>query len=481
MRNNSFKFIIVLAAVGLLLFQVSCGGGDGGILDIIFDGDDTPTKIAGYVTEEAAGSPVQSAMVTVLNMDGSIAFGPASTDSNGYFEFNTYPAEGVFYNISVEKTGYGRVKVYKYTNGAPTNLPIVLSPIFDPGLSLGAPDITIQGIQFDENLSGTANITLDVTTVSPVRQTNVYLGNMAARETPDFSISNQNNLNFQVSSSNLPPNFNTYIYISTYDMNNNRTYVYIPVTTGGTDSSPAIDAPGNIINRMVTFGAPDRSMKEKARKEKTPIERKFVLTHRDGEFIFKSTVVDTYIFGYVEWNQVPNADGYVVYRERLDSFGQEVRGIITGNNNTEFFDEDNGLTPGKSYAYSVAPYTSEGIGEQGSTIYAEVLPRFQVTLQNPSSNADNVSTSPNFTWQINNNVGSTSYYTILVQDMTDNNYIINEELNDQTSYQANGLSKNSLYFWNLQNCMALGSLDITNLTYNSQSFTNPYLSSNNGG
>ena len=473
----NLKMLIAIILSISFLVLTGCGGGETSRDE---GGGTTEGTVSGYVTQSNGGPILTGTTLTTTSKSGEKA--TASTDGNGYYSISL--SSGT-YDITASKSGYAASKaqdvIFDSSTGKTLNL--IQMPVFNNDWSVSAPTLSVSGVTANSTVSGSVSVTVSASGANDISTIYVRIGNKG--NDPDFYALDKSSLSFTWDVSSMPGNpESTYLYIVAYDVNHNRTEMTIPLNIDeGTGSAPVL-GPAIVLPSMLTF-AQDLQERGKERAElykRLKINKNpYLIEYRKGKFFdSQKAPANTSIVGVVEWDQVADAKGYSIYRKESGESVFKLVGDITGSDILYFYDFDPQLTPGKTYQYSVSAFNEYGEGPNVDSETITVLDRFEVYLQGPADKETNVSTSPTFTWTINQSVGEVQQYFVMALGYNDDQFTFAEEVQNTTSVSGASLENNKVYEWDILYAVAGADYNSTYDFYRAQSFPNFSRSSSNG-
>jgi len=470
--------------------------------------------ITGKVTDANYESPVAGS--TVMLWEGGLT---TTTDANGDFTFNNLPAG--YYTIIITASGYSqsRAQAVKAVEGATRELEMIQMPYSVASWSVVSPVITVSGVNDGDTIDATRNISVSASGEREIASMAIRVGNK--HNTPDKELWRQSLITMDLVPSSLPPG-STYLYITVYDDNNNRTEMAINLNTYGPAVTPPSGIPdinpeGYIIPYAVTVGESWGYYKKGAESLKSEGElpsdfNPNILYTPEGKSIDASTVPDDAVCYVALWwvyNIPPGEtypEGFHIYRSGSQAGPFELIGerLVTeaeklnwpAKSDFSFVDADSrAIYPGQTVFYRISAFNSGGEGPLSDvTPETTILDVFRVYLTSPADNSTGISKSPTLAWSISSNVGVRRTYQISLWPYNDGlkkNYYLDTDVNPaETSVTITGLEANEVYQWDVLNAEAMGSENhITPGKYHARSWpTRHYLhsqaiwvnSSNNG-
>jgi hypothetical protein len=436
--------------------------------------------VAGYITRSLGGAPVPGSTVTASGIVNT----STKTLADGSYSFIL--PDGT-YDITARKEGFAesRIENIALTDDVTfVNANLIQFPAFNPDWEVKSPDIEITGISDEEIINGqTFDVRVSVSGANPTRFITARIGNRTS--TPDYKISDKDILEFSWNSASyMPPPSNSYLYIVAYDVNFNRTEKIIRLLTSE-DIGAELSSPTNTFAFSYTYYQDLEIMAKKQQEEFKRTGVRYESNHLQlpgGRSVdLRAVPSDTTIFVIIEWDQVPGADGYRIYRSASGNSCRYIGSTMMGAY-TVFYDYSPDLTPGVMYTYQVKPYNLNGTGNEATTPPVTVLDQFIVALESPANGATNVPTKPTFTWNVINNTGEYQYYRVSVIGLNDSGYawLSGTVWNTTSVLSAVTLAKNKAYEWDLLYCYALGDWNNDAWDYLAYSVASPAGSSTTG-
>ena len=408
-------------------------------------------KIEGTLVDADRGSPVSGSAVVLW--EGGLS---TTTDSTGYFSFENIPAG--YYTVILTKDGYGgsKAQAVKVLDGETTTLELIQMPCVANIWSFFSPIITVSGVSDGDVIDVTRDVGIAVSGDNDIKYLYVRIGNKHA--SPVISAENQTKATLSLIPASLPPG-STYIYISAYDVNNNRAELTIDINpeSGQAVSAPA-SAPLNVTPNAYTYG--ERFEVYSARvnqlKEEGLLPSGFdpyKITMSDGQIIDLSNLpADSTCFMYVGWDAVTGAEGYRVYRASSAAGTYSFVGDVAKE---YFYDADPAaIYPGRTFYYKVSAYNGGGEGSlSDASAGVTVLDVFRLNLSSPANNLTGVSTTPTLGWSINSAVGDLREYQAIIWENNKPssyvNYPTDSTVSDSSVSVTVPLKQNEGYHWDV--------------------------------
>jgi len=437
--------------------------------------------ITGKVTDASYESPVAGS--TVMIWEGGLT---ATTDAKGDFTFNNLPTG--YYTIIITASGYGqsRAQAVKATEGSTTELEMIQMPYSVTSWSVVSPVITVSGVNDGDGIDAMRNISVSASGEREIASMAIRVGNR--HNTPDKEVWRQSLITMDLVPSSLPPG-STYLYITAYDDNNNRTEMTINLNIYGPAVTPPSGIPninpeGYIIPYAVTVGESWGYYKKEACslmiKGELPSDfNPNILYTPEGKAIDASTVPDDAVCYVALWwvYNIPAGEnlpeGFRIYRSGSQTGTFELIGerLVTeaeklnwpANGDFSFIDADSrAIYPGQTVFYRISAFNSGGEGPLSDvTPETTILDVFRVYLTSPADTSTGISKSPTLAWSISGKVGVRRWYQISLWPYNDGlkeNYYLDTDVNPaETSVTITGLEANEVYQWDVLNAEAMGS------------------------
>ena len=397
--------------------------------------------ISAFVSECQGGPALAGATVTYGTQT-------AVTDENGYFYMLI--EDGVESALTVTKEGYATTKVQNFTvvSGKASQFEIPVRPLFNPDQSKTPPTVTVTGLDAGAAVSGDFTITVNMTSDAAPFAIYSYVSSLARSPRANVTY-DSDTATFSVDTT-LYENGDNYLRILAYDYSGNATILFVPfLIDNAVNDTTLPDAMPYTLIESYTFGVEVGyySKQQDYLRENSPLSTK-MLKRPDGAPVDLNAVpADTTFYNIIAWGASSGADGYSLYR----SFDNRNYTWIGNMLTTSYFDYSPLLTPGQKVWYKIEPYNSFGKGE--ATIRSiETLPSYKIYLKTPQNEANNVSLTPTFTWEMQATgtfpAGADFSHIITVHDATD--YKVLEALAGANYYVCPGqLSPGYVYSWDI--------------------------------
>lgn len=471
--------VILLLCVTFALAAVSCGGGGGG------GGGSSSSdnaSIEGYVTKSNGGPAVEGSSIQASSRN-TTSPRASSTTTDNYGAYSLSLSAGS-YDIVASKSGYAQSKIQDFDVSAGesySGVNLIQMPIFNPDRVAEAPTISVTGLSDGDIVSAEDGIQAEISVSgsNPIHLIEARIGNRTS--VADGAAYDSNTLSFSYGGpgSSLPPG-ETYLYVTAYDVNHNRSEVTIDFTSISSGNSD-LDSPFPAYAYALTFSRDlGWFIKERTRffEENKLAGDPYILKLPGGHSVdLRVTPSNATIINYVTWTAVDGAEGYRIYRSE-NSGAYELIGDSVVGSFTCFYDTDPELSTNQTYQYKIAAFDSNGEGDSDSTPKVKVLNRFVVNLSSPADEATDVSTTPTFSWDVVSSAGVTQEYQIGVlgyndeyEDSTD--FVWNATVNDDTSASGATLDYNTVYRWDLYYCVGKGSYNEDIQDYLAFSYASP--------
>jgi hypothetical protein len=472
--NSAIQVAVLTAAVFLVFIFSSCGAG-------------TDVKrqftISGFVTTSRGGPPVAGSRLTITEAATTTKIASTTTAADGSYSL-TLPAGR--YCITAKKTDFADSRVENVLIGEGQrlfNVNLIQFPVFNDNWETGAPNVTVTGISDETLVQGQVlNIRVNASGVNPTRLIAVRIGNLTS--TPDFQAPDTDLIDISWNSAQIiPPPSESYLHISVYDVNFNRTerFIHFRTPAGIERVLPAPEKAFAFAHTfpqdLQIFAKHQHSAYNRINKEFDP---NYIELSEGSRLDLREVPPDTTIVNNLHWEQVNGAAGYKVYRS--DAAGSfRLIGDTAVGTFTRFFDYSPELTPGVTYQYSIEAYNSGGVGAPALTPPVTVLDRFEVILESPANGAAAVPVNPLFQWRVISSAGKRQRYEIGVIGLNDSAYSWRVKFFDLTSIQSGiTLQNNKAYEWDLITCEGVGDWNSEASDYLARSFASPAGNSTGG-
>lgn len=434
------------------------------------------STITGIITDGRGGPVVEG--VTV-NYFGYIAVSGA----DGTFKLPVH--SGVTGDVIVEKTGRSsaRIQDVTLTEDESVFFDIPTRANFNPNWSMVPSKINVTGVEAGDEVSGEVTFSLEVEGNHDTFVYYVYVG--GEQRSPRVGFGVDVNDGTAVFDSRLWPNGPNYIKILAYDVNENVTLLYIPITINNevTDTEIPADIP-YIEAISYTFGQNLGYYKEgrQAAFERAGYTGANLLDlPYDRTLNLNAFTDNASIYNVIAWELVENADGYSVYRSADEENWAKIGDItVVGNDGYGYYyDYSSALAPMETLYYQVVPYNSFGVAATPAVIEATPLPTMNINLLTPANEATNVPLTPTLTWEFDFDLygmGLMHRTYLHVWDNTD--YKIMDVLiaDDSTEYTIPGLLEpGSVYTWDIYDAYAAAAFVVED-----HAFSASYTFSNSG-
>jgi Carboxypeptidase regulatory-like domain len=411
-----------LAFVALAsLVMSACGGGGGG-------GVAPPpvTGVSGAVTNSRGGPGVSGATVTATSSMAS-----ATTNSQGGYVLALNPGP---YDILAAAPGMAASKFQGVTVVAnkSTTANLIMFPIFNPSLTVGAPTIAVANLP--QNVSGNVTFTVTVTTAAAtlsVRRIDVRASNFNAAPLSTGALSSGEAVDvssamFTLTSTALS-NGPAFVDVIAYDMNQNAAELMVSFTVNNAGSGTAPATPTGLSLVAVTTGESFGLFStQRAQLFSTLSIRQDPRILRVGgrSISILSAPSNSTLFVEPQWNAVTGATGYKVFRSfsgggPFVQVAQVPPTQVTTGGALFYDDADPSLGPGVPVFYQVSAFNAVGESAPTAALGVTPLSAFNLNLASPANNSTNVSSTPLFTWAPTASVGTDQFYDIVVWGLND--------------------------------------------------------------
>lgn len=369
--------------------------------------------ISGWVTDGRGGPAVEGATVTAAGIAGVMA----TTDAEGRFSL-TVPAGT--YDIIVTKAGYGSTRVQDVTvsKDQPAEILAIQQKAANKDWRTTPPRLRVSGLSRGASVSGWVDYRVEVVdAANPVYFIYVRYEKIG-ENSRDVRYDNTSVVSARWDVSGYPSG-DSFINFTAYDINRNAVMLTIPVKVQNNWKG---DKPGKVegVNALALtldedFGIYSRRLSAANFVAKTGnvlgvSERAMAKLSRSAMINAAGTISPTVtpansalVVG-LDWQAVPGATGYRVYRSDDGGTTYKEVGYASGSYRTfilvkgRFHDSSPLLTPGKGYYYKVTAINGAGEGEASDPIMVSPLPPLRPTLKTPAHGQADVALTPTFTW-----------------------------------------------------------------------------------
>lgn len=351
--------------------------------------EDRTAKVTGYVTDGRGGPRVADARVTWQQWE-------TYTDAQGYFSLDILPNSNTDLFVYHPMGGVTRVQGANVAAGQTRHYNVPTRPIFDPTGTIGAPVVHVN-IRPGQVLTGNVPVS-----ISGMVQSDLFLlyVDFASEGRTGPAGRDSNTLNLTINS-RLYPNGDTFLRVLVYDLNENASLQYIPVTIQNEVTheavpgvTPRLQVVSHTRGQNIRFYGTDAydQLQAQADRETNPMKamalRSFLATEADQPLNAVQWVE-------VSWNQAPGeVSGYNVYRSFDNESNYVLLGSVTGR---VYQDRCPELVSGRTAYYKVVAYNSLGEGE-GRVRPVTPLPAYDVYLVSPSHGDREVGLTPTLRW-----------------------------------------------------------------------------------
>ena len=212
--------------------------------------------LTGTVVDSLGGSAVSNATISLTGSNKTTV-----TDSNGYFNIVNVPVGNYDVNISANGKAGSKMQSINILNGQTTKVELV-DTIYDfSSTQVTPPTISVTGLSSGNTYSGTMPITINVSAgscsvIGTGNHASIYLKIGSNTGAIEDSKSTSNTLSYNWNASNYPSG-NINIKITSYDINNNRSELNIPVIISSSSGSVPTTKPTSDYYdvQALTFGA----------------------------------------------------------------------------------------------------------------------------------------------------------------------------------------------------------------------------------
>lgn len=397
--------------------------------------------LTGQVLDSIGGSPVADATVRIKDMPGE-----TYTDSNGYFTFGEIMI-GV-YDIEVTRTGRAGSKLEQvYVTGQQTGVEII-QPEYShiPG-GVTPPSIMVKGITRNTVYGGFVPIDITILAGScPVEATefhySIYL-KMGMTDMTYYEVANSrtDTLSYVWNTSFFPPG-NVTIKIVTYDINNNRSELNIPVIVtadpgGKPDVAPLKESYSIVAN---TYG---QSL------EITRVYPRFSAMVAQSAYVHRAPP-DTTIL--VDFSVEKYYNGIAVYKSLTPEGHYELVGQTSyfESHYFKFIDYSQTLMPGITVYYKLAYFNQHGTGPETDAISIRILDKYNLFLTGPENNSNITDITPTLTWTCDPFLDAQRTDWIIVTNIIDTTIVAYSFIINKTEYTLPSLLYNNTYEWDVR-------------------------------
>lgn len=416
------KNLALVAAASLLL--AACGGGGGG-------GVAPPpvTGVSGSVTNTRGGPGVSGATITATNSMMS-----ATTNSRGGYSLALTPGT---YDILAAAPGMAASK-FQHVLVAPnatTTTNLIMFPVFNPSMAVGAPTIAVGNLTQGQMVSGNVAFTVNITTAPPanlpVRRIDVRASNLNALSLATGALSpgeavDVNSAAFTLTSTALA-NGPAFVDIIAYDLNQNAAELMLSFTVSNTPSGTPPAIPTGLSLEAVTTGQSLGLFSAQRAQLFSSIgitQDPRILRVGGHSVSLLSAPSNATLFVEAQWNAVTGATGYKVFRS-FSAGGPFVQVAqvpptqVTSKGTLFYDDADPSLSPGVMVFYQSSAFNAGGESAPTAPLGVTPLPAFNLNLTSPANNGTGVAAQPTFSWTPTSSVGIDQGYDIIVQGVND--------------------------------------------------------------
>ena len=360
--------------------------------------------VYGYVTDSRGGPGLEGASVEGNNAE-------YITDEDGYFQLNYFSDVDEPFDIIVEKENYGQVKAQdiQLEDRETLYLELPARENFNPDWSLTPPDINVEGVERGETVSGELEIEFEIEGDRPTFVYYVNFGGLQRGPREAFDVDTDEGT--AVIDTSRFPDGESFIRILAYDDNDNTIMKVIPVVV---DNDIVDDeVPGDMswmgltsISTGENLGMYVNQMEEIEEEMDEDINTDIYETPEGNQIDLSQIPDDSSLFVEVEWEEVPGADGYSVYRSfDGDDFRHignitEKSDISTPAEEEELVWMYNDYSPQLSQRethYKVVPYNDAGEGKAITRTITPLAPH-NVIPETPEHDSTDVDLDPTFSW-----------------------------------------------------------------------------------
>ncbi|MEQ8170711.1 MAG: carboxypeptidase-like regulatory domain-containing protein [Candidatus Eremiobacterota bacterium] len=405
--------------------------------------------ITGTVVDSDGGSPVSNS--TVKLSTGQIT----QTDGSGYFIMTGI--EPGTYNLDLLKEGYAisraqDINILPYKN---TNLEMIQKPCFYSGWQRSQPpQISLTGASDGSVINTSTLVTLSATCFD--NNIKSILVREGCKHSDTFAF-DKSPVYYTLAPERIPPG-GSWLYITAYDANNNRTELTIHVITDYSGTTVPAMVTG-VNTYAMTYGESLEKYKMKILEKygKIPDDIFSYPLHLPGEktMDIKGVPEDATCFVDVSWVQ-NGAPCYKIYRA---TSGQGTYSFIGTSYTNSFADRDPSFVyPGQTLYYKISPFNGINEGPLSEPSSTKILDLFHVILTDPEYNSTLSDLTPTFEWTSTSVPGSTKTFTIYVSEYNSPDSpvyktVIPDVAGNITTHaftlMSNILNHNRVYEWNI--------------------------------
>ena len=328
------------------------------------------------------------------------------------------------------------------------------------------PTINVSGLVKGGTYSGSVPVTISVSTGScqvlgTSNHSSIYLKIGSNTGLLESASGDGNSLIYTWYTDSYPSG-NINIEIVSYDINNNRSELNIPVIiTSVSGSVPYVKPNYNYYDiEADTFGSSLEIFKQT--NKSINIYPDSNLESLNSSTIMSAPVNSTIMVKFWLYRySSSNTKGITVLRSTSQNGSYAEVGktnyTITSNGYYFYFIADcsSALTPGQTYWYKIAYYNNYGNGTFSEPVSVRILPNYNLNLVSPANNSVVTGNSATLTWVNGAIADSTRYDWIEVRDILSNTVIYqtasNSPLTGSNSYTITSLQYNKQYVWDIVN------------------------------
>jgi hypothetical protein len=381
--------------------------------------------LRGRVLDSIGGAPVEDARVEVEGTEHV-----TRTESDGFFQFDDIII-GV-YDILVTKPGRAGSRLQDvYICNNEVEVEIVQYEYNYLPQAVTPPSITVKGIEREGAYNRIVPIDVQVKAGScPVIATEFHKSIYLKIGTTTMiyfeeAESATDTLSYQWNTQTLPPG-RAVIKVVSYDTNNNRTELNIPVLiTASTGSVPGIVPFEDFYNIIAT-------------------------TYSQSMDITRAPADSTII---VEFSVQKYYSGIVVYTSLTGEGPYSLVGQTTYSETYyyKFVDYSPTLEPDMTVYYKMAYFNQYGIGPFTDAISVRILPKYSLSLVSPENHANITDTTPTITWTCEpflDDARRTDW--IIASNVLDATIVAYSFVSNETEFTLPELLYNNKYEWDVR-------------------------------
>jgi hypothetical protein len=482
-----FKIICMLSVIIQLIIFIGCKSPTD-------ETEPTPPIVNGYgsisgtIVESLGSSPVPGSIVKIEDLSGFSGI----TDENGFFKIENIPAG--YHNILVNKKGMAgsRIQNVYVWNDEITYVEIV-QPEFDYSSELTTPPvISVSGIETAETYSGNVNINVSAQNGScPVTATSDH-------DALYIKIGAYSDLYYDASSEDSLLSYSwlteecgygiVNIKLISYDINNNRSELNIPVYVDNQQGNPPAIKPLNIHYDITsyTYGNSLGLLRNFENRQAGRFYEPAMELMDQLECTTRSAENDSSIIIYIKASVLEDTTGICVYRLRPDNTGYVLAGKTSyiynptsRNIQYKLADTSSDISPGTVW-YRIRYFNKYGNGPLSDPIKVTVLPRYNLFLSYPEDYSVINDPAPTLKWQADVIEDAVRYDSVYLWNFsTGETHVEWENIIDGCNeFSIFPLPNNCIYEWTV--CSFYRKIGTSVLSYSIPSNDQSFFSSTNG-